>query len=314
MNNTLFPPVLRQGDTIGVIAPAGQPAGWDRFTRGVAILQEMGFQVKFPRELWPGQDFLADTDDNRGREFNLLYNDPEVKALIALRGGYGSIRMLDRIDLELIRYQAKPIIGFSDITILQNYLYARTGLVSFHGPVATSLADGSRETLERLYHSLTGQWSLPIAAKDVEILQKGAKVTAPIVGGNLASLVTLLGTPYDFRWDGLIVFLEDVNEPPYKVDRMLTQLKLAGKLDNLAGLILGDFSFSQHSQAEKMTYLERIWNRALELVAGRDMPVWGNFPTGHCARNLTIPLGAFAEMANDRPLLSFPPTRGIGGI
>ena len=313
MNIFLYPPVLEKGDTIGVIAPAGHLAERDRFTRGVQILHEMGFEVKFPRNFWPGHDYLADSDDNRGREFNALYRDPKVKALIALRGGYGCIRMIDRIDLGMIRSNPKPIIGFSDITVLQNYLFAKTGLVSFHGPVAASLGDSSRETLERLHISLTGQWSQPIVAKEVEILKKGPKATAPIVGGNLASLVTLLGTPYDFDWDEKIVFLEDVNEPAYKIDRMLTQLRLAGKFDGIAGLILGDFSTSHHSHAERLRYLERIWARTLELLDGRNFPVWGNFPSGHCPRNLTIPLGAVAEMEGDRPLLSFVPPRSIGG-
>ena len=306
----LYPPVLQKGDTIGVIAPAGHLANRDRFSRGAGILQEMGFLVKFPREFWPGHDYLADTDDNRGRELNELYRDQEVKALIALRGGYGCIRMIDKIDLQLIRNNPKPIIGFSDITILQNYLFAKTGLVSFHGPVAGSLGDASREAIERLYLSLTGRWSQPISAGETEILQKGPTTTAPIVGGNLASLVTLLGTAYDSCWEGKIVFLEDVNEPAYKIDRMLTQLKLAGKLDHIAGLILGDFSFAQHSHAEKASYLDKIWSRALELCDRQRIPVWGNFPSGHCARNLTLPLGAVAVMDGDKPLLSFPPAHG----
>lgn len=310
MTIPLYPPVLQPGDTIGVIAPAGHLANRERFARGVGILQKMGFRVKFPREFWPGHDYLADTDANRGREFNTLYRDPEVKAIIALRGGYGCIRMIDQIDLDLIRDTPKPIIGFSDITILLNYLFAGTGLVSFHGPVAASLGDSSREALERLYLCLTGRWSHPIVARGTELLRKGPTATAPIIGGNLASLITLLGTVYDFSWDGKIVVLEDVNEPAYKVDRMLTQLKLAGKLDRIAGLILGDFSFTHHSPAEKAGYLERIWTRALEICDNQRVPVWGNFPSGHCSRNLTLPLGAVAEMAGDRASLRFPPPRG----
>lgn len=313
MNTLLYPPALKKGDTIGVIAPAGHLANRDRFSRGAAILHEMGFEVKFPRDFWPGHDYLADTDDNRFREFENAYKDREVKALMALRGGYGCIRMIDKINLDLVRSTPKPIIGFSDITILQNYLFTKTGLVSFHGPVASSLGDSSRDTLERLYLSLTGQWSHPITANEVEILQKGPKATAPFVGGNLASLTTLLGTPYDLCWDGKIVFLEDVNEPAYKVDRMLTQLKLAGKMNNIAGLILGDFSFTHHSHAESIAYREKIWNRALELCAGQAIPIWGNFPSGHCARNMTLLIGATAEMEVDKPLLSFPPPRGGRG-
>lgn len=301
----LYPPHLKKGDTVGVIAPAGRLQDNDRFISGVKILREMGFEVKLPREFWPGQEYFADTDENRGQEINRLFRDQEVKALIALRGGYGCIRMIDKIDLSLVRCNPKPIVGFSDITVLQNYLYAKTGLISLHGPVVASLGDADRDALECLYLCLTGKWSHVEYAGEIEVLKKGPKVTAPLVGGNLASLLTLLGTAYDFSWDNKIIFLEDTEEPAYRVDRMLTQLKLAGKLDNIAGLILGDFSLSQCTQpSEKAGYLEKIWTRALELC-DRDIPIWGNFPSGHCSHNLTLPLGAVAEMNPEKSLLSF---------
>lgn len=313
MMNPLYPPPLEQGDTIGIFAPAGRLDDPARLTGGVGILREMGFAVKFPGEFWPGQEYLADSDENRGDEFNRLLRDPEIKALIALRGGYGCIRMIDKIDLSLVTCNPKLIIGFSDITILQNYLYAKTGLVSLHGPVAASLGDASRMALNRLRQCLTGKWSQAIHAGDIQILRKGSKVTAPLVGGNLASLLSLLGTGYDFCWDNKIIFLEDINEPAYRIDRMLTQLKLAGKLDNIAGLILGDFSIANRPQGEDKTrYLEKIWTRAVELCGRRSIPIWGNFPSGHCSHNLTLPLGAAAEMDWEKSQLSFYPSSPPG--
>ncbi len=306
MRTLLYPPPLKKGETLGVIAPAGQLQDKTYFTNGIKILNEMGFQVKFPMDLWPGTEYLADSDDNRGREFNDFVKDSDTKGLISLRGGYGCLRMLDRIDLSLITHHPKILVGFSDITILQNYLYEKTGLVSLHGPVLTSLGGASSETLESFFNFLTGKWSNSIGGADIEVLKNGPGIVAPLVGGNLASLVTLLGTPYDFSWRKKIVFLEDINEPIYKLDRMLTQLKLAGKLDNLAGLILGDFSNSGCSDdIEKLRYLESVWSRVLQLCSCENYAIWGNFPSGHCSCNLTFPLGAPAEMNREKKRLFF---------
>lgn len=307
MTTLLYPLPLKKGDAIGIIAPAGQLHDKTRFLRGVEILQEMGFQVKFPRDLWPGKEYLADTDDNRGAEFNRLIKDEEIKALIAMRGGYGCLRMLDKIDLSLVVDNPKIIIGFSDITILQNYLYEKTGLVSLHGPVVNSLSGTNQKAIAGLQHGLTNIRSNYIDLPTIEVLRKGPKMTAPLIGGNLASMVTLLGTRYDFSWDNKIVFLEDVNEPLYKIDRMLTQLKLAGKLDGISGLIMGDFSASTNrNEAEKLHFTEMLWTRVLELCSGhRKIPIWGNFPAGHSPGNFTFPLGAPAVMESQKKRLFF---------
>jgi muramoyltetrapeptide carboxypeptidase len=297
MITPLYPPPLKKGDTLGIIAPAGQLYDKTRFTRGVGILREMGFQVNFPEDLWPGTEYLADSDENRGSEFNRLLKDNETKGLISMRGGYGCLRMLDKIDISLVANCPKVLVGFSDITILQNYLCEKTGLVSLHGPVVTSLCEMTEDALASFYYCLTNMKAHSILPKSIEVLRDGPEVTAPLIGGNLASLVTVLGTRYDFSWDKKIVFLEDTNEPAYKIDRMLTQLKLAGKLDNIAGLILGDFSMAtSRDEIEKLHYRDSVWHRVLELCPSHSIPVWGNFPSGHCSCNLTFPLGAVVEM------------------
>jgi muramoyltetrapeptide carboxypeptidase len=306
MKPPIYPTPLKKGDTIGIIAPAGQLQDKTRLMRGVGILHEMGFQVKFPRDLWPGPAYLADSDDNRGHELNRLFRDEEIKGLIAMRGGYGCLRILDKIDISSVSYNPKILVGFSDITILQNYLYEQTGLVSFHGPVVTSLGMATDDTLAHFYSCLTKTKPPSIEPKQIEVLRSGPDVSAPLVGGNLASLVSLLGTCYDFSWDNKIIFLEDINEPPYKIDRMLTQLKLAGKFENVTGLILGDFSNSTgQNEIEKIRYRESVWDRVLELSPNNSMPIWGNFPSGHCPRNLTFPLGAVAEMNRRKSSLIF---------
>ncbi len=306
MKAPLYPPPLQKGDRIGIIAPAGQLQDPARFTKGVAILEKMGFQVKFPPNLWPGPHYLADNDSNRAEEFNRLIKDDDIKGLICLRGGYGCLRMLGKIDLAAVARRPKIIAGFSDITILQNFLYARTGLVSLHGPVVTALGGATKECLAHFYELLLNIAPPSIFSKQVEVLRFGRSVAAPLIGGNLASLVSFLGTPYDFSWDDKIVFLEDINEPLYKIDRMLTQLQLAGKLDKIAGLILGDFSMSAYTKATEISrYHDSIWNRVFELCVGSSVPIWGNFPSGHCPANLSFPLGATVVMDSAATTLIF---------
>jgi muramoyltetrapeptide carboxypeptidase len=307
MIRPLSPPALQKGDTLGVIAPAGRLCDENRFTVGVRILREMGFCVKFPRNLWPGSSYLADSDENRGQEFNSLMKDPEVKGLIAMRGGYGCLRMLEQVDTLLVSRNPKLLIGFSDITVLQNYLLQKTGLISLHGPVVTSLGSVSRKSLESFFNCLTGHWERPVTSAQLEILRRGGgPARGSMTGGNLASLVTMLGTRFDSSWDNRIVFLEDTNEPQYKLDRMLTQLKLAGKFDGLAGLVLGDFSSDGlQDDIEGMRYREMVWTRVLELCQGTGFPIWGNFPAGHCPTNHTFPLGVTAEMDGTTGQLKF---------
>ncbi len=306
MRHTLSPSPLKKGDTLGIIAPAGQMQDEGRFRKGVKVLQEMGFQVRYPPNLWPGMEYLADSDHNRGFEYNSLLLDEEIKGLIAMRGGYGCLRMLDTIDLSVVSGKPKFLVGFSDITILQNYLYEQTGLISLHGPVVTSLGSATEEARTSLFCCLTQNNCQCIESTAIEVLRAGPEISAPLVGGNLASLVTLLGTRYDFSWDNKIVFLEDINEPAYKIDRMLTQLKLAGKFDNITGLILGDFSISANeNRAERAAYKESIWNRILALCDDRLMPIWGNFPSGHYPGSLTFPLGAISVMEGENKRLRF---------
>ena len=307
MKSPVAPQPLKKGDTLAIIAPAGQLSDKNRFLSGVKVLEGLGFRVVYPKDLWPGQEYLADIDDNRGFEFNRLFADPAIDALISLRGGYGCLRMVDRIDCNLVATHPKMLVGFSDITVLQNYLYQQTGLISLHGPVVTSLADISPPALERFALALAGQWHKPIIADTIVVLRDGPGIVAPLIGGNLASLTSLLGTPYDFSWDKKIAFLEDINEPAYKVDRMLTQLHLAGKFDHLAGLIVGDFSGCYPGDSvEQVRYLESVWNRVLELCGDSQFPVWCNFPSGHCQHTLTLPLGANTLMHSETSCLTFP--------
>jgi muramoyltetrapeptide carboxypeptidase len=225
---------------------------------------------------------------------------------MAARGGYGCLRLLEQMDFTTIRGNPKVFIGFSDISLLLNQLVRQAGVLSFHGPVVTSLCDCTRAALDRLYNCLTGTWRRAIAPRNLEILRSGEQVSGSLIGGNLNTLMTTLGTRYDFSWRDCILVLEDVNEPAYKLDRMLTQLGLSGKLTQPAGIILGDFTLNSDQQMlEKIKYTEYVWERVLGLTAAAGIPVWGNFPAGHCPENLTLPFGAMAVMDCSKGQLRF---------
>jgi muramoyltetrapeptide carboxypeptidase len=306
MKERILPASLEHGDTIGIVAPAGQLLSKQLFYDGLRIIREMGFEVKFPRELWPGGGYVADSDERRADELHTLFADTEVKAIIAARGGFGSLRILPRLDIIKICSNAKFLVGFSDITVLQNYLFQSGNLISLQGPTICSLATADASSHERLYRSLTGGWAKSIELSNLEIIQDGPVVEGELVGGNLASLVSMLGTPFDCSWDGRIVFLEDTNEPLYKIDRMITQLELAGKFSNVKAIILGDFSFTGHDdRILQLRYLEAIWTRFLDVIKGREIPVWANFTSGHCPVNFTFPVGATVQLDNKKRSVHF---------
>lgn len=302
----IAPPPLKHGDTIGIIAPGGQITDRERFDQGLRILADMGFQTRFPREMWPGTGYLADTDRNRVNELHKVFADSDIQGVMAARGGYGCLRLLEQADFNTIRKNPKLLVGFSDICLLLNQTVQQAGVLSFHGPVVTSLCDCTRNALERLYSCLTGNWRRAIAPRNLEILRSAEQARGRLIGGNLNTLMTTMGTIFDFSWRNCILVLEDVNEPVYKLDRMLTQLGLSGKLSEPAGIILGDFTLSSNQQMlEKIRYTEYIWERVLGLTATAGIPVWGNFPTGHCPENLTLPFGATAVMDCDSGELQF---------
>ena len=306
MGKVSVPRPLRRGDCIGIIAPAGPVRDRDLVEKGVAILREMGFEVRLPANLWPGSGYLADTDSNRALEVHNMWSDPELSALLALRGGFGCLRLLNLLDPVEIRRNKKFLIGFSDLTIIHTALYLASKIISLHGPVLTTLSSSSRESLERFYASLTGNWNSPIRSRQVEVLRSGDTVQGRLAGGNLSSLTSVLSTPLDQDFTGSILFLEDVGEPLYRLDRMLTQLAHGNRLNQPAGIILGDFSMTPHMDPlERIRFHEEIWERVLELTAGTGIPVWGNFPVGHGADNLTLPHGAEALMDSSKAMLSF---------
>ncbi len=282
-NLPLLAPPLKRGGTIGLVSPAGPVKDRQAFAAGIRILKDLGFSVKFDPQAEEAGGYLAADDSTRAELFNRMWASDETDAIMAIRGGYGSLRMAEGIDLELITRKPKPFIGFSDISLLHSLLNQRTRLVTFHGPVLTSLAGLPEDDIRHFGVMLTGHLPDTIRAGACEILRAG-EVAGRLTGGNLATLVSSLGTPYEPDWQQCIVFLEDVGEAPYRVDRMLTQLRLAGKFSGLHGLVLGTFTDCGNE--------ELVWQRVLALTADLDIAVWANFPGRPRPAKSDLPLGA----------------------
>lgn len=300
-----LPPPLQRGDIIGLFCPAGPVRDGQRLRAGIELIRAMGFEVRISGPAEPRSGYLADTDIRRAEHLAALWGDKEVKAILAIRGGFGCLRLLDRLDWSMFQRSPKFLAGFSDVTVLLNTLFHRANLVSIHSPVATSLARSDEESATALFSLLTGKILETIRPRGLEILRGGTS-RGRLVGGNLTSLVHLLATPWDNPWDDCILLLEDTNEPLYRLDRMLTQLALAGRLDRLAGLVLGAFDSGRDDKAANHRLQEGVWTRVMEL-AGPGYPVWAGFPVGHQERNLALPIGMEALMDSSAGTLVFTP-------
>jgi muramoyltetrapeptide carboxypeptidase len=291
----LLPARLKPGDKIGIAAPSG-PFDRETVFRGIHIIEEKGFEVFFPDGLLEATGFLAGSDDHRAQLVNQLFADKSIDAIVCARGGYGSLRILPMLDYDLIANNPKVFIGFSDITALLTVLFARCGLVTFHGPVVTSLADAHELTVSSLFQTITSDGKLEIEVSNGITMSPGTG-SGILAGGNLATLCHLAGTPFAPDFADNILFLEDRAEAPYKIDRMLTQMKLADCFEGLAGLVLGSF--------EECGPVEEIIKIIKDIFGDYQIPIVAGLDAGHGNTNLTLPIGIEATLDADRHLLSY---------
>lgn len=295
------PPALQPGDTIALIAPS-RPADPQRIAIASAWLEGRGYQVQTSPPCRP-YHYLAGRDQDRAQEVMDAFLDDSVQALLCVRGGFGTGRILDMLDYQAIRDHPKALIGFSDSTGLQLALLARSGLVSFTGALADSdfgrspvdplLAESMWRLLER--HEPLGR--LPPDSDQALATICGGSGEGPLVAANLALLCSLLGTSYAPRLDGAVLLIEDVSEAPYRLDRMLTQLRLAGVLDRLSGLVLGRFCdcFSPADMEASPTLKEMV----LDALGGRKIPTVSGVAYGHMRRRTVLPIGIPARVDAD---------------
>jgi len=289
----IIPATLKAGDCIGIFSPSGPVRDAAKVEAGLSLLDTLGFRVKMSPPPSVETGYLAADDHHRLTELHTLLLDDQVKALLALRGGYGCLRIAHALDYTLFSRARKFIIGFSDVSILLNTISSRTDIVTVHGPVLTSLAAADGPSVSSLRSLLTEGLPEYIAPHGTVILRSG-DARGILRGGNLASLVHLIGTPWDIPWEKTLLLLEDTGEPMYKIDRMLTQLFYSGRLDKLSGIILG--SFDGGGKNGDTAQQEQVWQRVMEVTVSSGCPVWGNFPVGHLERNIAVPLGVEMSM------------------
>ena len=308
--NLLKAKALQRGDTIGVVVPAG-PLDRERIDRALTRLHERGFRTRTYGNIWRSRGYLAGDDATRAEELTAAFADPQTAAVWCARGGYGVVRLLERLDFELLRRHPKVFIGFSDITALHVAIHERTGLVIFHGP---NLQDGFGKVEDMPSANESALWRAVLAGNQRDDAQgytldfanmehveprvvREGKAAGRLTGGNLAVLCGLMGTPFEIQTAGRILFLEDVSERLYRIDRYLSQLWLAGKLQAAAGVLLGSFSYEDDEPAESETAVAAL----LEEYFGRlNVPVLAGFPAGHGKHNLTLPIGALIEFDADQ--------------
>jgi muramoyltetrapeptide carboxypeptidase len=295
----LRPERLSFGDTVGIAAPASAPHQPKEIDHAIHALERLGFKPKPARHLRERLGFLAGSDRDRADDLMRLFADRNVKAIFCLRGGYGSGRLLSRLDFDLVRRNPKIFLGFSDITALHCAFQTRAGLVSFHGPMLSShLAQSelSDFTLHGLLRTLMrpkapGSICTGFTEKAARSLRRGS-ASGRLLGGNLSVLCTTLGTPWQPQFKGRILFLEDIDEAPYRIDRMLTQLLNAGLLQQVAGVALGVSRGCVDPQAEKSReYRQGLEDVLKDRLLPLKVPVVAGLPFGHTPCNATLPLG-----------------------
>lgn len=298
---------LKFGDTLGLIAPSGAVRTEGAIERAVAETERMGFKVKRGESAGQKYGYLSGTDEVRARDINRMFADDEVDAIVCLRGGYGAMRILDQLDYELIAKHPKIFMGFSDITALHIALLEKCGLVTFHGPMAAAnwagkpLDDFSRDSMYRALMNAEPAGELVNPPEYPRQTVNPGKAEGQLVGGNLMLIASSLGTPWELDTKDRIIFIEEVGERTYCVDRMLTQLRLAGKFRDCAGVVFGDFADCPIEYPEFGLTLEEIIR---DVVAPCGKPVFTGLRCGHCSPKLTLPFGVRARLNADQCTLT----------
>jgi muramoyltetrapeptide carboxypeptidase len=302
------PKKLKKGDLISIVSPASSPDNLSRINLGVEYLEKAGYRVIVGKNVGKYHGYLAGTDQERVDDIHNMFNNKDVKAIICVRGGYGSPRLLDKIDFGLIKKNPKIFVGYSDITALNMAFLKKANLVTFSGPMLA--VDFWNEvdpfTEEIFWKSVTsdeplGKIPLPEEGK-INCLKKGES-EGELIGGNLALYTSLIGTEFFGSMKGKLLFIEEIGELPYRIDRMLTQIKLAGVFDEISGIILGEFTDCNESDITKKSLslgevIQDYFNKL-------EIPVIYGFPHGHIKKTLTVPLGIKAKINTSKCSVEF---------
>ena len=281
-----IPPYLKKGDTIGLIAPAGYMP-FEKMETCVNTLQDWGYTVKLGETAHSNSsNYFSGTDDERLADLQQMLDDKEVKAILCARGGYGVSRIIDRINFKRFRKNPKWIIGYSDITVLHSYIYSRFGIASLHAPMAAAFDDGEDEYITSIKKAIEGA-KANYTCHPHEFNRIG-EVSGRLIGGNLTLLVHSIGTKSDINTKNKILFVEDIGEYLYNIDRMFLQLKRSGKLDRVAGLIVGGFTDNKDTERPFGKIVEEI---IYDQIKDYSFPVCFNFPVSHEKENYALKVG-----------------------
>jgi len=283
----IIPPYLQPGDTIGITCPAGYVAP-ERIAFCVEVLARWGFKVKIGQTIGTGQFYFSGKDEERVADLQEMLDDNNVKAILMGRGGYGTSRIIDALDFTRFREQPKWICGFSDITVLHSHIHTTLGIATLHSPMSGAFNAESENSyyIQSLRKALTGE-PLTYSFKASDYNRNGT-AEGLLVGGNLAMLAHLSGSVSQLDTTGKILFIEDIGEHLYNIDRLLLNLKRSGQLEHLAGMLVGSFTDLQDTERPfGQTLEEIIWDK----VEAYDYPVAFNVPCGHDTENITLALG-----------------------
>lgn len=302
----LKPRRLEPGATIGLVAPASSSMEDEGIRFSIDLVRSLGFEVRMGAHIFDRQQYLAGEDRDRADDVNSMFADDEVDAIFCLRGGYGTPRILPYLDYDLIRSRPKILLGMSDITGILSAIHTKTGAVVFHGPNASSnfsaysLGEFKKVLMHPAPTTLIGE-APPFEASEGNIEKanrltyiKGGVAKGRLVGGNLTLISILMGTEFEPDFRGRIVFLEDVHEAPYRIDRMLTQLRLAGKLQQAAGIVFGKFTDTE-TEGNTFSVEEVLRDRTGDL----GIPVIRGMMIGHVSQQTVVPIGIEAELDGD---------------
>lgn len=293
---------LKKGDIIGLVGTSGIISE-ERLIQGIEFVKSLGFNVIVGESCSSKYGYLSGSDEIRARDLNEMFSNQDIRGIFCMRGGYGAPRIMDKIDYDLIKKNPKIFIGYSDITALHTAFNQKAELITYHSPMpSTEFYRGVDEkTLKSFLENIMDIGKnydseeigiRNIGERSLETVVEGIAV-GELTGGNLTLIASMLGTPYEIDCRGKILFLEDIDEEPYRIDRMMSQLRLAGKFEEAAGIILGCFTNCEAKQPEKSLTLDQVVKDIL-VPAGK--PILKNLTAGHCLPTLTLPLGKRVRM------------------
>jgi len=279
------PAPLKPGNVLGICAPSAR-FDTEKLNMGIQVLKSLGFEVKVPEEIFEKKRYFAGDDMVRANVINQLFSDQKIDGIICVRGGFGAMRILDYLSWNNIKQNPKPFVGFSDSTAILLSIIGETGNPVIHGPNVVSFANAQKQTIDSFYNTILGSVD-EIEVTHGQIIKPG-KCTGVLKGGNIATISHLLGTKFQPDFNNAVLFIEDIGEPAYKIDRMLTQMKMAGLFTGIQGVVTGSFEKCSNDE-----YIEEI---LFEIFEEYSIPVLSGLDAGHGMVNLSLCMGTCVKM------------------